>query len=229
MEWSALREGPCQQWGRRNAGSMDGATQTSFLSPGGSYLRKSRGVGDSGAVDTCAHLPMDVMVSAGNVALPGLQNGLLISVLTVPPHETLQITSLTALNSPCLWRAYTEAANRNHPLYEGRLVSGHRPFMVMDAKEGWGRGTDRERPLESKNRLRKSSKALQNYMEMHWCMITEQYWILHVLVCYINPGLIWQLKSGHAFTVLQYDLLLQVWSFTIGVLTCTNSQSISLG
>ncbi len=39
---------------------------------------------------------------------PGNPNGLLISVPTVPPHETLQITSLTALNSPCLCRAYTQ-------------------------------------------------------------------------------------------------------------------------
>lgn len=39
---------------------------------------------------------------------PGTPNGLLISVPTVPPHETLQITSLTALNSPCLRPTYTQ-------------------------------------------------------------------------------------------------------------------------
>lgn len=35
---------------------------------------------------------------------------------------------------------------------------------------------------------------------MHWCVISEQC-ALHVLVCDINPGLIWQLKSGHASPV----------------------------
>lgn len=43
-----------------------------------------------------------------NHSSPGTPNGPLISVPTVPPHETLQITSLTALNSPSLCRAYTQ-------------------------------------------------------------------------------------------------------------------------
>lgn len=88
---------------------IDGwCNSSSFLSPGGSYLCKSRGIGDPEAADTCAHLPKDVMASAGNIILLGNPNGLLISVPTVPPHETAQITGLSALDSPCLCRAYTQ-------------------------------------------------------------------------------------------------------------------------
>lgn len=39
---------------------------------------------------------------------PGNPNGLLISVPTVLPHVTLQITSPIAFNLACLWRAYTQ-------------------------------------------------------------------------------------------------------------------------
>lgn len=56
---------------RRNARSMDGAAQSSYLSQGGSYLRKSHVIGDRGAVDTHTHLPTDVMGSAGSIALLG--------------------------------------------------------------------------------------------------------------------------------------------------------------
>lgn len=111
-KWSAWREGPCQQWGegsrRRNAGSMDSATQSSFLSPRGSYLCRSRGIGARGGRRHARIFAYRCDGVSRNHSSPGTPNGLLISVPTVPPHETLQITSLTALNSPRLCRAYTQ-------------------------------------------------------------------------------------------------------------------------
>lgn len=83
--------------------------------------------GKGGAADTHTHAHAHTHAFAyrcGSVSrmhgTPGIPNGLLISVPTAPPHETVQITNLTALNSPRPWRAYTEATNRNHPLFEGQ-------------------------------------------------------------------------------------------------------------
>lgn len=130
-----LERGPCQQLGGRGEGSMDGATQSSFLSPGGSYLCKSRGIGDGGSGRHACIFAYRCDGVSRKHSSPGTPKGSVISVPTVLPHVTLQITGLAALNSPRS-SIYTEAANRNHPLYEGRLVSGHRPFMVMDVTEG---------------------------------------------------------------------------------------------
>lgn len=91
---------------RRNARSMDGAAQSSYLSQGGSYLCKSHVTGDRGAVDTHTFAYRCDGFSRKHCS-PGTQNGPLISIPTVPPQETLQITDLTALNSLCLCRAYT--------------------------------------------------------------------------------------------------------------------------
>lgn len=123
---------------KRNAGSMHGATQSSFLRPGGSYLCKSRGIGDRGAEDTRAFAYRCDGVSRKHSS-PGTSYCLLISVPTVPLHETLQITNLTALNSPCLCRAYTQRRliGTIHYMKEGLFqATGHSRWWMWMKAEG---------------------------------------------------------------------------------------------
>lgn len=96
---------------------------------------KSRGTGDGGAVDTRAHLPTDVMASAGNTAPLGLKGPANIRPHCTATRDLTNHLPHSAILAMPLSSIYTEAANRNHPLYEGRLVSGHWPFMVMDVNE----------------------------------------------------------------------------------------------
>lgn len=100
---------------------------------------RDRRRGCSGCTST--YLPTDVMASAGNIHLLGLQTAanifpspycIIACDLTNHQLHSAQVTvDLSSI--------YAEAANRNHPLRDGWLVSSHRPLVVMDVNEGQGR------------------------------------------------------------------------------------------
>lgn len=146
---------------------MDGATPSSFLTPGGGYLCKTRCLQETDRLrgcsrGACTHFPTDMMASAGKIHLLGRQTAANIfpspyCIITCDltnhqPHSAEDAVELSSI--------YAEAANRNHPLWGGSLVSSHWPLVVMDVNEGQGRDKDWERPLGCKKRLSKSSTAL---------------------------------------------------------------------
>lgn len=102
-----LERGPCQQWG--GGGRIDGWCNPKLIFKSGRKLFVQEPWhwrrGSSRHARTFAYRCDGVSRKHGS---PGTPKGLLISVPTVLPHVTLQITSLAALNSPCLYRAYTQ-------------------------------------------------------------------------------------------------------------------------
>ena len=104
-----LERGPCQQWGGEREAEhwIDGNPQLIFKSRRKLFVQElwHWRWGSSRHTHTFAYRCDGVSRKHSS---PGTPNGLLISVPTVPPHVILQITNLTALNLPCLCRAYTQ-------------------------------------------------------------------------------------------------------------------------
>lgn len=133
-----LERGHCQQWWSLGEGRAPGQwmvqAKTHFKSEKKSFVRKDAAF-ETVEQQTCAHLPTCDGISRKHGS-PGTQKW----PANIRPRcpATRDLTNHqphSARLAMPLSSVYRQAANRNHPLYECRPVSRHRPFVEMDVNE----------------------------------------------------------------------------------------------